>query len=600
MTYRSYTYIVASKKIFKVWKKSFRVSLTIVYIAILSLGGSAQNSYPIDYFRPPLDNRMLLAGTFGEIRANHFHSGIDIKTGGAEGAAVYAIADGYVSRIKVSAYGFGKAIYVTHPNGYVSVYGHLRNYNKTIGDYIRKEQYRRENFEIELFPKPEDFPVKKGEVIAYSGNSGSSGGPHLHFEIREGATEKPINPLLFGYQVKDLIEPVITSIKIYPEDYYSKINGSVKAVRYEVTGTGTEYKISNNPVLKLSGNISFAIQAYDKQSDTDNNNGIYNISLFIDSKEVFSFRLEKFAFDETRYVNSFLDYEEFIKNSVRLQRTKIDPGNKLSLYGPVVNKGVYLFNDTLIHSIRYELTDVAGNKSVLTFKVKSEKHSLTSDLQPPTSDRQLPTADFFYDRPNHFSTASVDLDCPKGVFYRNFVFEYDSAKQMPGTYSLVHKIHNPYTPVHDYINLSIKPVGLPETLRNKALIVKIGKDGKGFSSAGGTWEGQGFVSTKIREFGDYALAVDTVSPRIKAANAENFSNMAGKKYIKLTISDDLSGIASYKGMINGKWILMEYDAKNDLLIYEIDEKLLPGKNTLLVEVRDGKNNRGIYSAIINL
>ena len=579
---------------------NLRTLIIITFFGFLTAEISAQANYPTDYFRAPLDNRLFLAGTFGELRANHFHSGIDIKTGGVEGAPVYAIADGYISRIKVSAYGFGKAIYVTHPNGYVSVYGHLSKYNKTIGDHVRKEQYRRENFEIELFPKPEEFPVKKGDIIAYSGNSGSSGGPHLHFEIREGATEKPINPLLFGYDVKDQVKPVITSIKIYPEDESARINGAGKAIRYMVQGTGTEYKLENSPAIKLSGNISFAIQTFDKQNDTDNNNGTYDISLYIDSKEVYDFRVEKFAFDETRYVNSLLDYEEYMKNSVRLQRTKIDPGNKLDLYRNVQNKGVYLFNDTLTHNIRYEVTDVAGNKAILAFKVKSVKPQPSATLQAATSECRLPTADFFYDRPNRFSTGSVYLDCPKGVFYTSFTFRYDSAKQLPGTYSPVHKLHDPFTPVHDNMTLNIRPVNLPESLRNKALIVKIGKDGKSFSSAGGTWEGQGEVSTKIREFGDYAIAIDTVSPRIKAANAENFSNMAGKKYIKLIISDDLSGIASYKGMLNGKWILMDYDAKNDMLIYEIDDLLLPGKNTLLVEVRDGKNNRGIYSAIINL
>jgi hypothetical protein len=580
---------------------ALRPKLLILAILIASANQlNAQKDYPKDYFRAPLDAKLMLAGTFGEIRSNHFHSGIDIKTGGVEGYPVYAVADGFVSRIKVSAYGFGKAMYITHPNGYVSVYGHLSKYNKTVGDYVRKEQYRRENFEIELFPAATEFPVKKGDIIAYSGNSGSSGGPHLHFEIRDGATEKPINPLLFGYNVTDLVKPTISSIKIYPEDKSAKINGSNKAARFMAEGSGTGYRLAENPVVRVSGNISFAIQAIDKQSDTDNKNGIYSVKLFVDSKEVAGHRMETFAFDKTRYVNSLIDYEEYVRNDVRLQRTKIDPGNQLDIYNETVNKGVVLFNDTLTHVIKYEVTDAAGNMSILTFKLKADRVKVILETSSEIENKPSNIKKFNYATPNNFRSSSVSLDAPKGVFYDSFTFKYDSAKQIAGTFSIVHKIHNKYTPVHDYLTLSIKAIKLTENLTPKALIVKVKEDGKSFSSVGGTWESQGYVTAKIREFGDYTIAIDTIPPKIKAVNPESFGKMTGQKYIKLTISDELSGIASYKGMLNGKWILMEYDAKNDLLIYTIDEMRIPGTNTLLVEVRDGKGNKAFYSAKINL
>jgi hypothetical protein len=299
-------------------------------------------------------------------------------------------------------------------------------------------------------------------------------------------------------------------------------------------------------------------------------------------------------------VNSLLDYEEYARNSVRLQQTKIDPGNKLSIYGEILNKGVYRFDDTLTHVIRYEVTDVAGNQASLTFKAKAEKTSEMSTVNSQIDNRQSTIDNFNYSTPNHFNNGSVSLDAPRGVFYDSFTFTYDSARKLPGTFSVVHKIHNRFTPIHDYITLSIKAVGLPESLSGKALIVKIKEDGKGFTSAGGNWEGQGYVTAKIREFGDYSIAIDTVPPKIKAVQPELFAKMAGQKLVKLVISDELSGIASYRGLLNGKWILMDYDAKNDLLVYTVDEFLLPGKNTLLVEVRDGKNNRAFYSATINL
>jgi hypothetical protein len=243
------------------------------------------------------------------------------------------------------------------------------------------------------------------------------------------------------------------------------------------------------------------------------------------------------------------------------------------------------------------VTDAAGNLSTLTFKVKSQIAAALVSEQPDSNQKGKT---FNYNVPNHFSNGSVSLDAPKGVFYDSFVFKYDSAKQIPGTYSVVHKIHNKYTPVQDNMTLSIKARKLPEDLAPKALIVKLKDDGKSFTSVGGTWESQGFVTTKIKEFGDYTIAIDTIPPKIKAINPENFPKMTGQKFIKLTISDELSGIASYKGMLNGKWILMEYDAKNNLLVYTVDEMLKPGANTLLVEIRDGKGNRAFYSAKINL
>jgi hypothetical protein len=581
-----------------------RRNLLAVILLIVSLNLFSQHNYPKDYFRAPLDLRLFLAGTFGELRTNHFHSGIDIKTNGSEGAPIYAVADGYVSRIKVSAYGFGKVMYVTHPNGYVSVYGHLSRFNATIGDYVRKDQYLKENFEIELFPKANELPVKKGEIIAYSGNSGSSEGPHLHFELRDGATEKPINPLLFGFAVKDVVRPNILSVKVYPEDEQSKVNGAGKAVRYLSEAGSTGYHLAGNPVVKVKGNISFGIQVYDLQSDSDNKNGPYAITLFIDAKEVFHLQMETFAFEDTRYINSVIDYEEFMRNNVRLERTKIDPGNHLDIYGNTKNKGVYLFCDTLTHNIRYEVSDAAGNISTLVFKVKSEKNSIPaySELTAQSQSLSPKTGEtvFHYNTPNHFTNGSVTVDAPKGVFYNSFIFNYDSAKAVPGTYTVLHKINNPYTPIHDYITLSIKVKKLEETLQGKALIVKVGPDGKSYSSAGGEWEGGGYVTAKIREFGNYSVAIDTVPPKIKALHPELFGKMAGQKEIRIGISDDLSGIASYKGMMNGKWILMEYDAKNNVLIYNIDDRMKPGQNMFLLEVRDGKKNTAIYSAKLNL
>ncbi|MCK9400489.1 MAG: M23 family metallopeptidase [Bacteroidales bacterium] len=576
--------------------RSFPKLIIIIFLITVTQVTFSQKSYPTGYFQPPVDFRMLLSGTFGEVRANHFHSGIDIKTGGVEGSSVYAIADGYVSRIKVSALGFGRALYVTHSNGYVSVYAHLNRYNKVIEDYVRKEQYSEESFEIELFPSLGEILVKKGEIIAYSGNSGSSGGPHLHFEIRDGASQKIINPLLFGYVVKDIFRPRISLLKIYPEDENARVNGNNRSYSYPVEGWGEKHRLNVSQPIHLSGKVSFAIQVSDQQNDTDNKNGPYSIALYIDKELAYQYRMETFSFDETRYVNSLLDYAEYMKSGVRLQRTRIDPGNKLRIYNKTGDHGTFSFNDTLQHGITYEVKDVIGNTALLTFKVKSEKPEILVSKQSSTSN--FPISNFNYNTSNHFENTSVILDAPAGVFYDSFHFKYDSTRRVTGTFSAVQRIHDKFTPVHDYITLSIKPRDLPERLRDKALIVKINDDGKGFTSVGGKWESNGYVRAKIREFGNYSVSVDTMPPKINPVQAETFKNLTGQKKIKFIISDEMSGISTYRGTLNGKWVLMEYDAKNDLLFYTIDEQLLKGENNMKLEVVDMKNNRKIYQAIL--
>jgi hypothetical protein len=513
----------------------------------------------------------------------------------------------------VSSLGFGKALYITHPNGFVSVYGHLQSCSGAIAGYVKSAQYRAESFEIELFPAKDELPVKKGDLVALSGNSGSSGGPHLHFEMRDEATQYTINPLLFGYAVKDIYRPKITSVKIYPENENSKVNGKNKPARFLTEGWGEEHRLADAPAITLSGNISFAVQVYDQQNDTDNKNGPYSIVLFIDGAKVYDFTIETFAFDQTRYVNSLLDYEELVRNNVRLIRTCVDPGNHLDIYDEVKNRGIYSFTDTLMHTIRYEVTDVPGNVAVLEFKVRSEKQesresgvgsresgvsSRESGVGSRESAGAINSKLFDFNTLNHFETSTFSLDAPKGAFYRSFEFQYDSSKQLPGTYSQVHKVHNKFTPVHDYITIAIKPVRLPEKLRGKALVVKV-NEGGGFTSAGGQFDGDGWVRTKIREFGNYSIAIDTIAPRIKPVNAEAFKSMAGQKTLKMNISDDLSGVSTYRGTLNGQWILMDYDAKNSLLTYIIDERLRPGENVFELKVTDGKGNAGLYKTTLN-
>lgn len=557
----------------------------IIFLFLSASSAFTQVKVPAGYFRSPVDFPLNLSGSFGEMRTNHFHTGLDIRTNGTEGAKVYAIADGYVSRIKISAVGYGKAIYITHPNGYVSVFGHLQGFNSRIAAWVKKEHYKLESFEIDVFPEPGELPVKKGEVIAYSGNSGSSGGPHLHFEIRDGATQQPLNLRPLGIIIPDVIRPVITLLKIYPADANSRINGKNRELRLLVEGTGKDYRPASGPV-RLGGKIAFGISAYDKHSESGLKNGVYSVELFLDTVKIFAYRLDRLTFDEGRYVNSFLDYSELVLNKVRVQRTIIDPNNRLGIYDAVKDHGIVMFDDSLNHTLKYVVRDVAGNEAVLRFTVRGEK-AFTDAMPEPDS------LWFSWDRANRFATDQVVFDVPEKVFYNDFAFRYSSRPAVKGGYSQVHEIHDETTPIHSYCTLSIRPESLPDRLRSKATLARVEENGK-LSYSGGTYDENGMVTGKIRDFGNYCVAVDTVQPVIIPTSSESFRNLAGAKKIVFRIKDDFSGIGSYKGTVNGQWILMDYDAKNDQLTYEIDDRLPGGESRFRLEVADRSGNRKIF------
>lgn len=555
----------------------------------------SQNKYPQYYFRSPVDFPIKLSGTFGELRTDHFHSGIDIKTNRKQGKFIYAIADGYVSRIKVSPSGFGKAIYITHPNGYVSVYAHLKKYNKKIEKFVRTKQYECELFAIQIFPKKNEFPVIKGEIIALSGNSGGSYGPHLHFEIRETKTETPINPLLFGIDVKDYVKPKIRTLKVYPFDSNSLVDSSSFPVQYKVVGWGQLHRLENYDTLDVSGKIAFGIQTYDLFNDVNNKNGVYSIELYVDSVLYYSHSLEKFSFNESRYINSFIDYKEFKQNKRRIQKNYIDPNNKLSIYDSIINRGWITFSDTLFHNITYVVKDVKKNISKLLFIIKSH---LCENSDTAIHDSIYVSKNrFLYDTVNNFENEKIKIYFPENSFYDSFNFIYSESESIEEGFSNVYHLHSEYTPVHKRFNLSIKTDSLPEFLREKAIIVRLNKNND-LRTKGGKWK-NGFITAKVREFGRYTVVVDTIAPEIKPVNIHNKKKIYNYKTIKIKIIDDLSGIKFYRGTMNDKWILMEYDAKNYLLTYFIDDRMKKGKNHFKLEVKDERGNLSVYKAVLD-
>jgi murein DD-endopeptidase MepM/ murein hydrolase activator NlpD len=343
----------------------------LIFVFLIAHFSFGQVPYEQTNFQAPLGIDLVLAGNFAEMRSNHFHTGLDIKTNGREGYKIYAIDSGYISRINVSHYGYGNAIYITHPNGYTSVYAHLSTFPKEVLDYIRKKQYSKQSETIQVYPGPNELKVKKGEVFAFSGNSGSSTAPHLHFEIRETATENPVNPLLFNFDIKDDIQPKLLDIKVYPlEGGY--INGKKSEYNMDLKGSSGNYAREYDAPVSFKGKIGLAINAIDYLNGAGNQCGIYTVELYVDEKLKFKQKLEKLDFSTNRYINTHADYLEYRLNKQSYHKSFVSKNNKLKIYEVIEDKGRIFFDDTLVHNFKYIVKDVYGNTSTVSFKMKSE------------------------------------------------------------------------------------------------------------------------------------------------------------------------------------------------------------------------------------
>ena len=557
-------------------------------IFIIINGILVAQDYPKDYFRSPLDIPLYLSGNFGELRSNHFHAGIDIKTQGVEGKKVYAVADGYVSRIKVSAFGYGNAIYITHPNGYTSVYGHLNKFSDKIAAYVKAAQYQEEQFSVHLFPTASQFPVKKGDLIAYSGNTGGSGGPHLHFELRDTKSEHPFNPLLFGFEIKDNIKPSIYALTIYPLNDTSFINGSNKKQRFIASGSGGNYSLSGSPSIALFGKFGFGIESVDKMNYTGNTYGLYQINLNHNEELVYQQVIDEFAFAEGRYINSYIDYAQYHQNRRRIQKSFVQPGNRLRIYKKIKNQGVFTLNDNKKHTFLYELSDTYGNTSTLSFALEAKS---IAPIKSIPNLKPVQVRYFQFDQRNTFVEDNLLVDLPPYVLYDDLYFEYRKQEASNKTLSPIYWIHNNLTPLHSYITVSIKS---DELIKNKAKVL-IGSttDGHSFYPEGGKWNGSN-ISVKTRSFGGYALLEDLIAPKIVPINIYSNADMSNKWSIMIKIRDNLAGIDSFRATVDGKWVLMEYDAKNDLLVHYFDDNISPGMHQFKLVVKDKVENTATY------
>jgi len=539
--------------------------------------------YPQNYFRYPLDLPPSTAGSFGELRPAHFHSGLDFKTNQRTGYPVHAVNDGYISRVRVQFGGFGRAIYITHPNGYTTVYGHLQSFSPAVAALVKTYQYEHQTFEADFNLQPTQVPVHKDEVVAISGNAGASAGPHVHFEIRDTKTEETINPQLFGLTIPDRVPPTITSIGIY------HLNGnpfSEKTPReflpvMGATGTGS-YHLAKPQVLHLSGYVGFGINTTDMNSTSANHNGIYSIELKLDGQTVYTFTVERFAFDQTHAINAYIDYPAFTSSRRWMQKCFILPGSHISLYPQSINRGIITFDDDVLHDVEYVVKDVAGNASTVKLKVQSSKYT-------PGTNKVAGTL-FHFDKKNEFSTDKVKVTIMPGNLYDDLDFTYAVSSKPVSGFSQVHHIHNRLTPIHDSYDLWIKPDADLGAYADKAVIVSTTG-----ACQGGFFE-DGYVKSKVTSFGDYFIKLDTIPPVIHPLNIQNGKNMAAAKSINFRMGDNMSGIKSYAGTIDNKWVLMEWDYKSKILSYTFNSDITPGKHEFKLNVSDNKNNFSQFKA----
>jgi hypothetical protein len=538
--------------------------------------------YPVNYFVSPMDTPLYLSAPFGSLRDNHFHSGMDVRTYEKEGLPIYAVADGYVSRIKVSAGGYGKAVYIDHPNGYTSVYGHLLKYEGAIAAHIKSVHYQEKKFELDNFPPRNLIKIKKGEIIGWSGNSGGSTGPHLHFEIRDTKQEEPINPQLFGIPGVDLFQPVLKRLVVYA------LNNNRPVVQHNIaindnnsikTDSGT---LLLDTLIIAKGLTGFGIEAYDYLVNENKTYSIYCADFFFNQIKRFSFRMDRVNFSETKYINTHIDYDLYKRDGYRIQKCFLDDGNKAQVYPYVRNKGKVFIDDTLIHTIHFCVGDFDGRSHTFYAKVKSNNKTAFSET---------PCNDLVW-YPNNKQILKRDgiiVFIPEGALYDTLnPCVLMTKPNIKGLLSAAYQVHTPNTPLHKPITISLD-VDTTNVPSSKLLLASIKKDGS-LTAVGGEYK-QGKVTLSTSNFGTYTVIADTTAPTLKVLGLNKKNELSDTTKLLVKITDNMSGVSTYNGYLNGSWILLDYDAKNDILLYDFDEKtVFNQKQELQIIVTDKKGN----------
>ena len=623
-------------------------SLSALVLCLLFPAALYAQTASKDYYIFPIQTGQTnyLSGNMGELRTNHFHAGIDVRTGGVEGLPVVAAASGYISRIKMSTWGYGNVLYIQHPNGETTVYAHLQRYEDKIADYVRAEQYKQETFEIELFPSRSDFLVKQGELIGYSGNTGGSGGPHLHFEIRD-KNQEVLNPLQYGFpEIKDNIAPEIEKVALITLDKDARINGQFGRFEFDVARSGNTYSINSRQPINVHGKIGIEVLGFDRANGTPNKNGISTIETFLENESIFKQDIRKFAFSETRSILVLQNYMAFKETGRRFYKLYIDGGNNLPFYEDVKNKGIIALDSGATADLTINFFDSYANRSSLRFTLydmlpssalaqapKGEPSNYSvlfkNVLKIATSSKQDQKAAIHanrmvyeqkpqYTHPNGTvylwdmkwglpdsirigketwqfnyramvpSTSVFNLYAPEANihFPRGSLFDtlYIQTSYWQDESKEVFDIGEDIVPLRRNIAISLKPKG-EYANKKKTNVYRISDNGN-YNFEGGTWE-NGNIKFNTRNFGSFTLLADTIPPTV---NVRRIS----KEEISFIIKDELSGIYSYEAHLNGAWLLMHYDYKRNLIWSDRLDKKKPLVGDFNLKVLDQAGNEYIY------
>jgi len=532
--------------------------------------------YPQGYFRNPLNVPIELAGNFGELRPNHFHSGMDIKTQQRENLPVHAAADGYVSRIGVSHTGFGNVLYITHPNGYTTVYAHLNSFFPALQQYVKKQQYQAESWASDLTIPAGMFPVKKGDFVAWSGNTGGSAGPHLHFEIRNTQSENPLNPLLFGFDIADTHAPDVYRIAVYDRE---KSVYEQQPIMLPVKKVGGEY-VTTQPVIKINAaKAGLGVSAVDRMN-TGNIYGIYEVTLYKDGQPDIDFQLDNIGYDATRYLNAHIDYRVKKGGGPYYQLLFSLPGNQLDIYHDLKGDGTIDLQDGAVHEVKLLVKDAYGNTS--TVKLHLQQGG------PEPAEKSCANT-MYPDSRNIFENNQVEFYLDEQALYDNICFNYlETAAVGTKAYSNIYHLHNALVPVHDFFDVRLRASrNVPENLQHKIVMVR---EGLGSSVSATTLE-NGWYKGTFRDFGNFHLELDTIAPKVTPLGAKQGANLSKTAKIAFAMND-ASGIKSYRAELDGKWLL--FSRKSNVLTYTFDEHCQPGTHILVMKVTDVAGNEGTY------
>ena len=526
-------------------------------------------------FVSPLDLPFSLSGTFGEPRSTHFHAGIDIKTQGKEGWEVKSIAPGHISRIRVSLGGYGKALYLDHPDQTSSVYAHLKKFAPRIEAYIKSIQYEKQSYTLHEFPKKGEFAISAGEVIGYSGNTGSSSGPHLHFEIRDTDSQKPLNPLLFNLPIKDSQRPQIQELFLfYPQKNNTLMHSEFVSLKKVNDST------YHTHLIKSYGKIGLGLKMFDRQDLSYSRNGIYKARVEINGKTIVRYEFDQLDYSDSKKLLVNLDYPTFIKKRSKILKLFFQNHKPLTFMKYLNNEGLFNIELGKSYLVKVIIEDFSGNSSYIEIyidgtKKKIPNKKLEGKLIEPRLDYTLTLND-------------KELYFPKKTFFENAIIQIEEAENSISIGPNLFPFDNPYEiqfKINEEDATKLRQTFIAKKTEKKLFFLPTTLD-------------KGHWKTKVKDMGNFTLARDSVAPKISPSNFRPNQWLSKLKYIKVNISDDFSGIKSYRGTINGKWVLFEYEPKRKLLTYDFSDKVFEqAKHELELEVEDNVGNKSIYKTI---